>query len=246
MPKLTITIRGVALIYQKDDQWKILLPFGGPANCHLVKFVRGGVAIPVAGTKGKIYVTATSSVAGETEGDLFENFVDLTNDDWGHSSLQMMPGWDEHTVLMTIQDGVAAQDVATHCRWGIKEGTDLKQDYDLIACSAQIVLEADDFTITIPGVDGFPLTINSDDAFTIDNTCGQYWYDESGDLKMLYEYVIFDPTQAGREFSIERHPDDQWKGKKQPGILATTDNPLLNQPGLPCNVWVASKSDGLE
>lgn len=235
-------MEGIALTYQKDGLWKTIFPFGGANDCHQVKFLRPKYSqeIPLATPKGTINITTKSPLSTTSSGANFTNFLDLTHATYGHSRLAMNQGWDDHAVLMTIENAVLSQKEATKSRWGLQGGAS-NQEPGYVGYSGQAVIEAEEIDISVPGFDGFPVTITEDETITIDNRCGLYAYDDNGDLRLLYDFVVHEPgIHAGRELTLVRHPDDASPEKVSVGILAKADNPEPGVVGLPCNKFIAS------
>lgn len=242
MPRLTIVTKGVALAYQKDGLWKTIFPFGGEHDCHRVKFLRQGQEpMELAQPGRRINIRSSGAATVTAAGNEFNNFIDLTDDNYGHTRLAMKDGWEEHAVFLTMENAVLSQEEATQSRWGLMENGEVVRDFAYVGYSGRAVIEAAEIMIDITDVPGYPAVVTGDEEIEIDNTCGQHPFEDNGDLALLYRHIIVDPDEPDRRFIVVRLPEHMPFEITGQGV----DNPPEGVEGLPCNKFVASKTDEL-
>lgn len=264
MAKLTIHLKGVAICYYTVPLFKVLFPFNPD---HLIKFlfnpVPGQPTEIGLGKASRTVTITTSKVDPLFTPPVFSDFIDITAPGDSHDEIEKLPNWDDHGVLLTVNDGEFVQSKLSDCRFGLrlKGGSDTK---DAVRIRYEGSFEINDPRISIaiyPPLAGFPDPIMFEgrtEEVTFDNTCPKCpTDDDSFDFDMIYK-VIKDTTTT-RQFAMKRYFWDKpfflakllevfvWglgAKKKLFGIEPKT-NPSRFAVGLPCNINVATKPEKL-
>lgn len=256
MPRLTIIMKGVSLTYDRNGTWTTIFPFRNTGDCHQVRLINGPFnpgGTPLAAPGGRFLVAATGSAVTAAPGTGFENFVDLTNSEYSHQRLRMKDGWEEHAVVLTIEGATLMQHEPTKCHYRLREtGGITQRPFTIIAYSAEAVVDAGFITLDY-GVGSTEIT--QDTMLTINNECDQNLEDPSGDLALLYEYIIEDADTPHRTFVIERDPSEEpppdfdylfeRHSVTVKNLARENNNPAKYERGIPCNKFIASNPEGL-
>jgi hypothetical protein len=258
MSKLDIIIRGVAIVYFKQDLFKVLFPFGDGHRVTLrvpgrnpVDFDEPGRRINISG--------ATSATTSPT----FGRFIDITDKNAHKDGVRLLPTWANSGVLLTVPGAEFSEAESSRSRYvltkrglGAPPGVGAK-----IGFAARLRLSGPSFNFEItPAGPGDPLPISGDAEITFDNLCPTCPdSDEDADFRLIYNLIVDDAVPE-RQFSLARHSDDlptpptrgellfnEIFGFRPPPHIARPDNnnPEPRIAGLPCNVVVASKSSKL-
>jgi hypothetical protein len=278
MAKVTFVFTGIGMGYIKDDRWKIIFPFenytftlpGFRENCHKVLFEYAGEYIRLSKPQTEITVEVNGSkpTSMTRTGTDYEQILNLTKQT-AHSNLVMNSEWRKNGVLMTIPNAVMSMQDPMKSRYQLLEGNTVVDNLDYFAFSAKAVIELEEEGWVKVSVNNnetdFPKTFygnKGDHMIIINNNCHSNPVFATGDLKMLYESIVNDPT--GKRLTVKRHPDHQNlyentavtiddlpddKSLKEMLLLDLLNhNPLPRAlGGLPCYFTVADadKVDGL-
>lgn len=260
MAILDIIIRGVAIVYFKEDEFRVLFPFGNGHRVTLevpgrspVNFDRPGCRIKIAG--------ATSQSVRPDFGKL--NFIDITGPNAHHDGVKPVSGWENSGVLLSVPGAAFSQHSESQSRYVIlpKGATTPPRVGEKVGLDGRLRLSGESFNFEItPSGPGDPLPISGGSEITFNNLCPLCPdSDEDADFGMIYQ-VIEDDAVKGRRFSLARRTEDLPPPPTQRELLFAevfgfrpalrnaspyNNDPPPLVPGLPCNGLVASKSDKL-
>jgi hypothetical protein len=247
-------MEGVSLSYKKHGLWKTIFPFGEEADCHRVTLKEGSAGTEIALARHHNRITVTTPDTGGTEareGEGFENFLDLTVVGDSHDSIELKSAWEQNCVFMTLENAELMEHEPTLCRYQLREkGGGITRRPRRIAYSGRAEIVADTIKIEIPGLQGYdPLTLtpeSEDMILTIDNECDDKPTSQTGDLDLLYMFIVRDAAATQRQFAVERDPRDEPLPRYRDKVRIVNNNPAAFERGLPCNKFVASNVEGLE
>lgn len=255
MAKITIVVRGISLIYHKNDGlWRVLFPFD---DCHTIKFKTpqngAGVSLTIPGLKVRAKANGPTSVF--KVGDRFEDFLDLTGEGVHENGLKPKGGADRPAVLLTMQNAEFSLGEPTNSDFQFIDAGVPIGPFRQVAYSGKAVIECKELVIEADGVTGFPQTFDQDGTqLVFDNICFPDPDPFESDLKLLYT-IIEDAGGTGKEFTVDR-PDDQKPSPFESPHTEADDftgfgqednnvRPLIDE-GLPCNVFKASEATLLD
>lgn len=112
MAKVTIESEGVGVIYQKDNIWKVLYPFGNGHNINVKYKKVGDENFTDLGDFGrpntKLEITTSHANANATKGVNFNTLLDLSK---YHNGLKLKNDWSQKATLLEVHN--ATLDVIT-------------------------------------------------------------------------------------------------------------------------------------
>lgn len=250
--KATILINGIALFYHKGDGlWKVLFPFD---KCHTVKLLTpdNGTGVSLGTGEGsQVRIKATGAASKFDIDPNFADFLDLTSDN-AHSSGVKLKDDANPFVLLTIESAKVSVGTHTLCRFQLFDANENVglTPFRRIAYSGKAEIDSEKIEIEING--NVEHSFEHDNiVIAFDNLCPtEDPKNPVSDLILLYD-VIEDASGSGKEFTVDRHPDEKPGAALVTGpilgLLGPVDNnPAVFLPGLPCNVFKAGKSNLLE
>jgi hypothetical protein len=107
-----------------------------------------------------------------------------------------------------MESAVLSQHVPTLSRFLIREDKvgSRPKDLDHIAYAGRVVIRAERIWIE-DSLNDISQEIDQSAIVCFDNEC-YGMKEDTGDLSMLYDYVLKDPDTEGRKFLLERNPED--------------------------------------
>lgn len=234
MAKITVDIKGIAMIYHKGDGiWKILFPFDG---CHTVKFSSSLDAgeISLAG-QSHVRVITENPLSRFGIGSNYDAFLDMTADYMHEDGVKAKSDWQQKGVLLAIENAVFSVDEMTKSKYRVTEEGKTKKDFAYIGYSGKAEIESEKVTVEVPGLAGFPRVFDEDCRLVFDNDCRQFDLRETSDFQMFYS-LIEDRINPGRQFTTERDAVVQSEESQSSTFPPMEDtNPAPDEEGLPCH-----------
>lgn len=262
MPKFKIEIRGIALLFSKDKEWKVIFPFEGE---HKVLFSSDIApmgetdpprSIPLNQPGRKITISLTDPVISDFDKGPFDTFLDLTasySHPPGTDRLSKMPNWTDVGVLMGVPKA-ALRSIVNRGSYKLIGGAEsFERAPGQMGYWADLMIEAKTLEVNISGSPAQPTRIYDGDAvLTFDNEC--YGSGScAGDMELVYRIIR---SSSGNELRTIRHGDPRnrnffvrffnfiFGSKKIPGgttVNPNGGNPTDDEKGLPCHIVVLSK-----
>ena len=181
MPKFKIEIRGIALLFSKGKEWKVIFPFEGD---HRVLFSSDiapvGVIdppknIPLNQSYRQITISLTDPIISLFDRGPFDTFLDLTAS-YSHppetDPLSKVLNWNEVGVLMSVPRA-ALRSIVNRGSYRLVGGMEnYERDPGEMGYWADLVIEAKNLEVNITGSPAEPTRIyDSDAVLTFDNEC---------------------------------------------------------------------------
>ncbi|HVE55343.1 MAG TPA: hypothetical protein VNB22_00845 [Pyrinomonadaceae bacterium] len=260
MVTVRIIIRGIALAYFKQGQdiWKVLFPFD---DCHLVKFKlsENEAGVPLAGTGRQIRIRAENPTSAFEIGDNFGEFLDITSKHSHQNGIKPKGSLADKSVLLSIENAKFSVFEFTRCRFQLMDDENVTIPPKVIGYSGKAEITGEKVIVEAEGVSGFPKTFDQDGLIIFDNICPRNLEEQIGpdgeihmlaedqpsDFEKLYE-IVEDASEPDKKFVVDRDPT------QKPGAVEAVftgfsfqDNVVEGEPGLPCNIFVASVADSL-
>lgn len=252
MIRARINILGIAICYYDSaaDVHKVLFPFNDE---HIVRFkIDGEIERPLAEEGRQVVINATPQ-DNSSQLDV-GNFIDITGNGAHSGGVEVLSDWPERGLLLTINNASFRKDADTKCRYGLHEANGTPSSFGIIGYSGHYQVEGEmGIEIDISGskvpIYGNRIPLQTGSTVTFDNTCrsnctGNATNDQDADFKMIYS-VVSDKDDPGRYLHLDRHPSEKPQTTKDFEMGVKNNNPELRQPGLPCNILVASDEKGL-
>lgn len=226
MAKVTIIMRGIALIADGDPGWEVYMPF---FHCHRVNFKVGGAAgtgtnLNHAGQKLDISVTGMApSVSAGTN---FDQFFDINGPDAHVDGVVLKNGWDQKTTLVTISGGRYSAQLSED-EYRIKREGDASEPKTIgrIGTVGTVEIEGEEIVVTASGRENFTMKFTEDTTLIIDNDCegrgvslsaaseksdsSQLEIDaieNNRDFRLIYQTVV-DAAIPSRQFDVRTGDD---------------------------------------
>ena len=245
MAKFTIVIKGIAIVYHRDDDvWKVILPFAG---CHRVlfsydnqrprSFAQGGVTIEFK---------ADDPVSEFAEGNDYDTFLDLTFARAHSKGIRRRGDWHDKGVLMTIPNASFSVFESNNSRYRLVDPNNtVVHDFDRMDMGYYGVAEIDarELTMTVTGYEE-PWIFAQDTELLFDNEChgDEVMTDQFGDIKLVYN-ILQDRNSPGSRFDTRRHQSDLPEPGKAQGRNGNPKPDL--EDGLPCHMVVVGSPGDL-
>jgi hypothetical protein len=251
MAEINIIIRGIAMSYHKNDGlWKVIFPFG---ECHKIKFKEGETDAGIALAEGnrQIRVIAENAVSTFEIGDNYDNFLDLTASYSHVNGVKMIDGWEEHGVLMSIENGKFSVDEQTETEHLMVKGNSVTFAPAQIGYSGKVEINSEKITVEVDNHPEFPKVFEQDCTIIFDNDCEQGDTRLTSDFDMVYN-VVEGVTQEGvaqdERFVVAKVPENPVSPIVVGTIFEGEQGNKNKDPfarGLPCHLVTISKTDYL-
>ncbi len=261
MATMTITIKGIAIIYNQGQYWKALFPFGGG---HTVRISEAqGPATPLGFPNNTVDVTrivnATYATVPPGREDHFHDYLDITDKNCSHETIRLLPTWANNAVLLSVGNAQFCSADMTKSHYLLRDDTTAKaitRQPAIIGSTAKLTVSGDSIKITTKDSsnnDVFRDPFITDVEIVIDNTCPQNCSHTSGDADFEMIYSVIEDARHPCRYKLEREAGDGpsfWRRliDKLTGsgsMVVFDNNPDPGYEGLPCNVVVASDPSGL-
>jgi hypothetical protein len=215
-------MKGISLITEDADNWKIYMPFEG---CHTVNIKRNSEpGVDLNQAKREVFITVKGIEPLPVKDSTFERFVNITGIHAHSAGVTLRRDLHERTTLISVAGGVYSAALSTGTfRLENRRGGMIKP-LGQIGTVGTILLTAEDICVSSKGDPEISWNLDNGEEITIDNDCHQIkpdgidGKDNNRDFHMLYDSVIVDST--GKEFIIENE---------------------IGSPSLPCNQYFADK-----
>lgn len=246
MAKVNIVIKGISMIYHKDDSiWKILFPFG---ECHQVKFKQNenDSGIALASSNRQIEITTQNASSVFEIGDSYNDFLDLTAEYSHANGVKIQNEWEDRAVLMTLENAKISVDEYTKNLHLMMKGNTVTLEPTNIGYSAKAEIESDEVTVNVSKHPDFPKVFNQDCTLIFDNDCEEGETRIISDFQMVYS-VIEDIAQE-EQFSVAKLSKNVnfpvvagtvFEGEKEDKFKDSLAD------GLPCHIVKISKPENL-
>jgi hypothetical protein len=245
MATFTIRIIGIAIVYPKGEEWKVIFPFD---DCHQIRFTDGrnynNTPLALAERTIEFTTPVTASQFGKGKG--YDDFLDITAN-YAHfpQTLRKKADWPKHGVIMTIPNAVFSSLETNNSRYKLIEpGGGERRGFKKNSLSyyGKAVTEAGKLTMNISGYG--PEEYPESATLIFDNGCyREAAEEEHGDFKLIYN-IVKDIRTDGLEFDVIRHPGDTFR---QGALGPRESNPNPGIKGLPCHmVTIGQPADLLD
>ena len=246
MATVTITIKGIAIVYSTAPNWKVLFPFNADhrvvlSGCGIHRTELGfGQQVVSIGSTG----SPSSDLPPGQPHDGFGTFINVTDPAHCHTEIRTLNGWKNNGVLLTVANGSFKKLANTKSHYLlIDDNNNETRPSAFIGLSGQLTLSGDAISLDARGHVNFSQSFNTNCTLGFDNECPGLIGDDDADFKMIYD-VIEDALVPGRKFKLERELGDKPLTIEGGEKVFDTD-PKPGYEGLPCNILVASNPNGL-
>lgn len=249
MARVKINSEGIGVIYQKDNIWKILYPFG---NCHQVNIgykLEGSSQLIDLGSFGRAKTKLEFSTDKQNEsavkGYSFPTLFDMT-DDYAHiNGVKLKDNWMEQGVLFEIHNATLNV-VTTNSRYELKRGDSyIRLGYIGYSISAVIDLaEEEIFSLDANGTSLFSPQIGQSYEIWVNNDCNDAAINSEAevdrelrnttDFAMLYN-ILEDKGDSGFRISVIRDRRDSPIPSNIGKFHTENTNPPRLIDGKPCH-----------
>lgn len=275
MVRATIRVEGMAIVYydSTNKKFRVLFPFDSDHDHSVMIRTNLNPERPLAAAKRRVEMIATP-IQASTPPDNFHEFLDITANYAHDIGVEKITNWDQSAVLLTIPNAEFFRSGMTNCQYGLYEGNTTKLVPKYIGYNGIFTIEAErEIVMDISGreVPGYvsPVQITNGMNVYFNNTCGNCpTTDQDSDFRMIYQ-VLRETGAPNRRLKMDRLGSEKPPRGVQKGLLSRTslirllellakllggwmpfpleilNNPGVQQEGLPCNIVVASDSDGL-
>jgi hypothetical protein len=247
MATVNIIIKGIALVYHKDDGlWKIMFPFG---ECHETKFKEGFTdsGIPLAAANRQIRIRAENPSSSFEIDDNYYDFLDLTADYSHVEGVRLKDDWEENAVFMSIENAKLSVHEYTATEHMLLSGNNVTFAPTNIGYSAEAAINCERVVVEVDNHPLFPRVFEQSCTLIFDNDCEQGAEREISDFDMVYN-VVEDAQTAAERFVVTKVTED----RDFPIVVGTVLDEKFDQKykdpfakGLPCHIVRVSKSENL-
>lgn len=245
MATVNIIIKGIAMIYHKEDKiWKILFPI---SDGHNINFIENDNAsgISLAEANRQIQITAQNPSSEFKIGDNYFDFLDLTAD-YSHSNgVRLKDNWSENAVLMSIENAeMSIYEYTETEHMMLKENT-VTLAPQRIGYSANAVIKSESVVINVNNHSEFPKIFEEDCTITFDNDCGE------GDKRKISDFDLLYKVVEGMDAAEERYVVAKISENIDVPIFVgkvfeqDDDSKDPSARGLPCHLVRVSKPESL-
>jgi hypothetical protein len=246
MAKVNIIIKGISMIYHKDDDiWKILFPFG---ECHLLKFKQNenDPGLALASPNRQIEITAQNASSEFEIGESYSDFLDLTAEYSHANGVKLQSGWENRAVLMTLENAKISVDDHTENPHILLKGSTVMLEPTNIGYSAKAEIEGDEVIVNVSNHPDFPKVFDQDCTLIFDNDCGEGETRQVSDFQMVYS--VIEIMTSEEQFTVETIS----KNSDLPIVAGTKFEGEIKEKykdslvdGLPCHIVKISKTENL-
>ena len=247
MATVNIIIKGIAMVYHKDDGlWKIIFPFG---EGHEIKFKEGfeDLGIPLAGEAREIRILTENASSSFEIDENYYDFLDLTADYSHENGVRLKDDWREKTVLMTIENAKLSVYEYTETEHMMLKGNNVTFAPTKICYSGQASINCEKVVIEVDNHPLFPKIFEQSCTLIFDNDCEAGATREISDFDMVYR-VVEDKEAVAERFVVTKVAEDIDYPIVVGTVLDGEDNEINRDPlrtGLPCHLVRVSKPEEL-
>lgn len=248
MANVNILIKGIAMSYHKGDGlWKVIFPFG---ECHKIKFkeTKDEPGIALAENNRRIRITTENANSAFEIGNNYNDFLDLTAEYSHVNGVKLLPEWEDHGNLMTLENARLSVDEHTENEHLMLRKNIVTMAPTKIGYSYKAEIESERVIVDVDNHPDFPKVFDQDCTLIFDNDCDQGETRKISDFQMVYN-IIEDAAMTNTEQFAVAKVSDKIKFPIVNGTVfeGETDEKFKDSfaDGLPCHAVRISKAERL-